>query len=109
LEKARAAGHPTASLLYHLAEATENEAYYEEAWKVSKATFPKAQRRLADLKRMRNLFAEAVPHYELALVVHFSEPCWDKKITLPNLYRRSTLRFRSRGSRLDFVTWRQKI
>jgi len=69
IAKTAAIGQPTFSLLYHLADATENEEYYEEAWKTSNCTFPKAQRRLADLKRLRNCFAEAIPHYELALVL----------------------------------------
>jgi tetratricopeptide (TPR) repeat protein len=57
----------TPKLLCLLGDLTENSDYYEQAWGLSKQSYPRAQRSLAKLKRTKEQFQEAIHHYQLAL------------------------------------------
>lgn len=57
-------------LLCLLADCTRDITHYERAWEVSKQTYPRAQRSLANYKMQRGLHADAIPHFQLALDIN---------------------------------------
>jgi tetratricopeptide (TPR) repeat protein len=50
-----------------LADCTRDISLYEKAWEASAHTYPRAQRSLANFKMQRQQYAEAIPHFQLAL------------------------------------------
>jgi len=67
----------TPALLCFLGDINTDPTYYSKAWELSKSTYPKAQRLLANFERTHNHLPEAIVAYELALAINSSFPdCW---------------------------------
>lgn len=67
----------TPALLCFLGDINNDPSYYVKAWELSKSSYPKAQRLLAQYERTHNRLPEAIIAYELALAINSSFPdCW---------------------------------